>query len=180
MIKQIKLSHKVLNDSFLDIKLDWKHQLKVVILHWLYYKSHKRNISWSGSYIVLLIGNNKKAAISPAYDDDKYFQCAALIATSVAKHLERISKIEPFINKFNSKGIPVREWWLDKVRENNPKIALNVLSLKIKQILSKNYCDFYFLNYLHSFRKKNQLKEVCGKTFLWRCNVFWRYYDTGV
>lgn len=101
-----------------------------MILHWLYYKSHKRNISWSGSYIVLLIGNNKKAAISPAYDADKYFQCAALIATSVAKHLERISKIEPFINKFNSKGIPVREWWLEQVRENNPKIALNVLSVK--------------------------------------------------
>ena len=119
-----------MNDSFLDIKLDWKHQLKVVILHWLYYKSHKRNISWSGSYIVLLIGNNKKAAISPAYDDDKYFQCAALIATSVAKHLERISKIESFINKFNSKGIPVREWSLEHVRENNPKIALNVLSVK--------------------------------------------------
>ena len=76
---------------------------------------------------------NKRATINPQNKkDDKYFQYAittALNHQNIESHHQRISKIRPFINQYNWKGIQFpshQEEW-KKFEQNNKTIALNVL-----------------------------------------------------
>ena len=58
--------------------------------------------------------------------------------------------------------------------------AVRKLLALLRRITSKNYCDFYCLNCLHSYRTKNKLeshKKVCEKNF---CNVIMLFEDTKV
>ena len=72
------------------------------------YKCHKINLNHSGSYI-----NSpdwiKKAIINPINKkDNKCFQYAITVALNyeeIKKDPQRITKIKPFINKYNWKGI---------------------------------------------------------------------------
>ena len=67
--------------------------------------------------------------------------------------------------------IPSREKW--------HYLAVNKLSALLRGITSKNYGDFYCLNYLHSLRTKNKLelhKRIC-KNF---CNVIMTSEDTKI
>ena len=79
---------------------------------------------------------NKKATINPINKkDNKYFQYAITVALNheeIGKHPERITKIKPFINKYNWEGINYpseKEDW-KKIDKNNLTIALNVLYAK--------------------------------------------------
>ena len=56
----------------------------------------------------------------------------ALNQEEIGKHLQRISKIKPFINKHNWKGInqPSKKNYWKKFKKNNPTFALNVLYAK--------------------------------------------------
>ena len=47
----------------------------------------------------------------------------------IGKHAERITKIKPFINKYNSDGITIHQKKMvgKKIEEKNAKIALNTL-----------------------------------------------------
>ena len=59
----------------------------------LYYKCHKKNLN-----------KNKKAIINPINKKDKCFQYAITVELNygeIGKHAERITKIKPFINKYN-------------------------------------------------------------------------------
>ena len=49
----------------------------------------------------------------------------------IGKHAERITKIKPFINKYNSDGITIHQKKMvgKKVEKKNAKISLNVLYL---------------------------------------------------
>ena len=72
---------------------------------------------------------NKKSTINPKNNDDKCFQYAVTLPlnlNSIDNHPERISKIKPFINKYNWKDIPAmsKDW---KRFESNNEIALNIL-----------------------------------------------------
>ena len=70
-------------------------------VHLLYYKCHKINPNHGGSYIDWI--KNKKATINPINKkDNKYFQYAVPVALNyeeIEKHAERITKIQPVINK---------------------------------------------------------------------------------
>ena len=72
----------------------------------LHYKCHKINPNRAGSYIISpnLI-KNKKTTINPIDKyDNKCFQYTATVALNhkkIGKKTERISKIEPFICKYN-------------------------------------------------------------------------------
>ena len=69
--------------------------------------------------------NNNNNNFQKALDDALNYQ-------TIETHLERISKLKPYINKYNWKGIefPVgsKEW--QKFEKNNKTIALNILHVK--------------------------------------------------
>ena len=51
---------------------------------------------------------SKKASINPINNDDKHFQYAASFALNpkeIGKNWQRISKIKPYINKYNWEGV---------------------------------------------------------------------------
>ena len=92
--------------------------------------------------------NNKKATINPINKkDNKCFQRAVTVALNceeLGKHVERITKIKPFIYKYKWEGINFpseKDDW--KIFEkNNVTIALNVLYAKKEKLypayVSKN------------------------------------------
>ena len=75
----------------------------------LYYNLNKVRLSRDESYIDSPDWlKNKKATINPKVNDDKCFQYALTFALNykqIKDHPERISKIKPFIDKYNWKEI---------------------------------------------------------------------------
>ena len=73
----------------------------------LYYNLNKVNLSRGGSYIDPPKWlKNKKTTINPKNKDDKCFQYTLTVALNyeqIKDHPERISKIKPFIDKYNWK-----------------------------------------------------------------------------
>ena len=98
----------------------------------LYYDFNKTSINRGGSYIDSLQWlKTKKSTINPKNNNDKCFQYAVTLSlnlNSIDNHPERISKIKPFINKYNWKDIDFpamsKDW---KKIESNNEIALNIL-----------------------------------------------------
>ena len=101
-------------------------------VNFLYYDFNKTSINRGGSYIDSTQWlKNKKSTIDPKNNDDKCFQYAVTLAlnlNSIDNHPERISKIKPFINKYNWKYIDFpamsKDW---KKFESNNEIALDIL-----------------------------------------------------
>ena len=101
-------------------------------VNFLYYDFNKTSINRGGSYIDLPKWlKDKKSTINPKNNDDKCFQYADTLALNLNitdNHPERISKIKPFINKYNWKDIDFpstcKDW---KKFELNNEIALNIL-----------------------------------------------------
>ena len=98
----------------------------------LYCNLNKISLSRDGSYIDSPKWlKNKKATINPKNNDDKCFQYALTVALNyeqIKNNPERISKIKPFIDKYNWEEIDFsshsRDW---KKFESNKSIALNIL-----------------------------------------------------
>ena len=103
-------------------------------VHLLYYKSHKRNLNCSGSYIDSPNWiKNKKAAINPINKkDNKCFQYPVTVTINheeIKNDPKRITKIKPFTNKYNWEGIDFpseKDDW-KKFEKNNLTIALDDL-----------------------------------------------------
>ena len=99
----------------------------------LYYDLNKISLNRVGSYIDSPEWiKNKKATTNPKNDDDKYFQYALTIALNyqnIKKDLQRVIKIEPFIDLYNWKEIEFpwqgKDW--KKFESKNKSIALNTL-----------------------------------------------------
>ena len=74
-------------------------------VHLLYYKCHKINASRGGSYIASLHWiKNKKTTINPINKKCKCVQYAVTVASNheeIQKDPQKITKIKPFINKYN-------------------------------------------------------------------------------
>ena len=88
------------------------------------------------------MNNKKKATINPINKkDNKSFQYAVTVALNheeIRKHSERITKIKPFVNKYNFEGIhfPSEKDDCKKFEKNNRTIALNVLYTKKEKNIS--------------------------------------------
>ena len=101
-------------------------------VNYLYYNFNKISISRGGSYIDSPKWlKDKKSTVNQKKDDNKCFQYAVTLALNIDKindHLERISKIKPFIEKYNWKDIDFpstsKDW---KNFELNNEVALNIL-----------------------------------------------------
>ena len=75
-------------------------------VHLLYYKCHKINLNRGGLYMDSPDWiKNKKATINPINKkDNKCFQYAVTVSLNyeeIGKRAERITKVKPFINKYN-------------------------------------------------------------------------------
>ena len=140
--KEIRLGNeaddniKELLNSFLSNYQKEEYWYMEVILYFesvdlLSYHIHKTSLKRGKSYIkspewVI----NKRATINPKNKDNKCFQYSITVVSN-HQNIERISKIEPFINQYNWEGIDfpagIKDW--KKIERNNKIIALNILSI---------------------------------------------------
>ena len=101
-------------------------------VNFLYYDFNKTSINRGGSYIDSPKWlKDKKSTINPKNKDDKCFQYAVTLALNldkIKKDPQRVSKIKPFIEKYNWGDIDFpstsKDW---KKFECNNEIALNIL-----------------------------------------------------
>ena len=101
-------------------------------VNFLYYDFNKTSINRDGSYIDSQNWlKNRKSTINPKNNDDKCFQYAVTLALNldkIKKHPQRVSKIKPFIEKYNWEDIDFpstsKDW---KKFECNNEVALNIL-----------------------------------------------------
>ena len=105
------------------------------------YHCHKVDMNRGGSYVDLPDWiKNKKCCINPKNEeDDECFRWAVITALhyeEIGAHPERISKIRPFIDRYDWSGIkfptPSNQW--KKFESRNPDVALNVLSVEGSEI----------------------------------------------
>ena len=100
-------------------------------VNFLYYDFNKISINRGGSYIDSPKWlKDKKSIINPKNNDHKCFQYAATLALNldkIKKDAQRIFKIKPFIEQYNSKEIEFpstsKDW---KKFELNNEIAQNI------------------------------------------------------
>ena len=101
-------------------------------VNFLYYDFNKTSINRGGSYIDSPKWlKDKKSTINPKNNDDKCFQYAVTLALNlekIKKDPQRVSKIKPFIGKYNWEDIDFpstsKDW---KKFECNNEVALNIL-----------------------------------------------------
>ena len=101
-------------------------------VNFLYYDFNKTSINRGGSYIDSPKWlKDKKSTINPKNNDDKCFQYAVTLALNldkIKKDAQRLSKIKPFIEKYNWEDIDFpstsKDW---KKFECNNEVALNIL-----------------------------------------------------
>ena len=101
-------------------------------VNYLYYNLNEISISSGGSYIDSPKWlKDKKSTVNQKNNDNKCFQYDVTLALNIDKindHPERISKIKPFIEKYNWKDIDFpstsKDW---KTFELNNEVALNIL-----------------------------------------------------
>ena len=101
-------------------------------VNFLYYDFNKTSISRGGSYINAPKWlKDKKSTINPKTNDDKCFQYAVTLALNldkIQKDPQGVSKIKPFIEKYNWEDIDFpstsKDW---KKFECNNEVALNIL-----------------------------------------------------
>ena len=120
----------------------------------LYFDLNKISLSRGGSYIDSPERlKNKNATINPQNEKDgKCFQCfnSCIKLSNIKNNPDRISKIKPFIRRYNWKEInlpPQKEGW-KKFESNKKSIALNVL-----------YVPYNTKEIRHAYKSKYNLKR---------------------
>ena len=106
----------------------------------LYYDFNKISLNRGGSYREPAKWlKNKLSTINPKNNDYKCFQYAVTVALNhdkINNHLQKVSKIKPFIYQYNWNGIDFpstsKDW--KKFELNNESIALNLLYVPHKTI----------------------------------------------
>ena len=101
-------------------------------VNFLSYDFNKTSINRGGSYIDSPKWlKEKKSTINPKNNDDKCFQCVVTLALNLdktKKDPQRVSKIKPFIEKYNWEDIDFRSTSKDwKKFECNSEVALNIV-----------------------------------------------------
>ena len=99
-------------------------------VNYLFYDLNRISISKGGSYIESPKWlKDKKCAINQKNNDNKCFQYATTLAlnfSNIDKHLQRISKIKPFIDNYswNDINFPAAKKDWNKFELNNKDVAL--------------------------------------------------------
>ena len=92
----------------------------------------------------------------------------------IKKYPQRITKLKPFIDKYTCERIKLggenRYSFNDSKQKRWHYLAVKDLPDLLKRITSKHDCDFYFLNWSHSFRTEKKLgshKQICENKDFW-------------
>ena len=102
------------------------------IMH-LYINFHRLALTRGSSYVDLPESiKGKKALLNPQNKDEECFECAVIAALyheEIKKDHQRVSKLEPYENQYNWKGLQFRVLIkkIDRFEKNTPDIAVNVL-----------------------------------------------------
>ena len=103
-------------------------------VNFLYYDFNKTSINRGGSYIDSPKWlKDKKSTINSKKNDDKCFQYVVTLALNldkIKKDSQRVSKIKPFIEKYNWGDIDFLSTSKDlnkKIEQNNESVAINIL-----------------------------------------------------
>ena len=140
---------EVIKELFDSLKNRYQNNLELMkcgefvfdYIHLLCFKCHKIYPGPGGSYINSPDSiKNKKAAINPINKkDNKCFQYVVTVTLhyeEIKEDLQIITKMKPFINKYNWEGINFsseKNGW-KKIKKNNLTIALNFLHAKKEKI----------------------------------------------
>ena len=96
-------------------------------VNFLYYDFNKTSINRGGTYIDSPKWlKDKKSTINPKNNDDQYAVTFALNLDKIKKDPQRVSKIKPFIEKYNDIDFPSTSKDWEKFECNN-EVALNIL-----------------------------------------------------
>ena len=111
-------ANKVMKDFFDSLKNRSQNNLESMkgseflfdCVHLMYYKCHKLNLNRGGSYIDSPDWiKNEKATTNPINEkDNKCFQYAVTVVLNyeeIKRNPQRMTKIKPFTNKYNWKGL---------------------------------------------------------------------------
>ena len=141
-------------------------------VHLLYCKCHKINFDCADSYIDSLDWMKiKTTAINPINKkDNKYFQYNVTVALhheEIKKDPQRITEIQPFINKSNCEGVNCLSAKddLKNYEKNNLKIALNVFyAKKEKKIppMFQNIIQIFKMSYSFDDSKRRRIASSCS------------------
>ena len=113
---------------------------------------NKTRLNRGGSYIDFFKWiKNKKVTINPKNKDDKCFQYALTVLLNyeqIRNNPERMTKIKPFIDKYNWKEIDFpsqgKDW--KKFESNNKSITINILYVRHNtKRISHAYKPKYYL-----------------------------------
>ena len=104
----------------------------------LYINFHRLALTRGSSYTELpKRTKSKKVVINTQNKDEECFKWAVIAALhqeEIRKDHQRISRLRPYENQYNWKGLEFPVWIkkIDKFEKNNPGIAVNVLFSKNK------------------------------------------------
>ena len=136
------MEHEIMEKLFNSLKNKYQNNLQSMrgsefvfdYVHLLYYKCHKINLNRGGSCIDSSDWiKNKKATINPINKkDNNCFHDVITVALNydeIKKDPQRITKVKPFINKYNWEEInyPSEKDDWKKFEKNNVTIAINAL-----------------------------------------------------
>ena len=114
------------------------------------YHCHRVDLNRGGSYIELPDWvKNKKCCINPKNEEDnECFRWAVITALhheQLGAHPERISKMRPFIDRYDWSGIkfPTSNNQWKKFEKQNPDVALNVLVIEGELKIQQGYISKY-------------------------------------
>ena len=135
---EITIKDEVIKKLFDSLKIRYQNDLQSIrgsefvfdYVRSLDYKCHEINLSCGGSYINSpdSIKNKKATIYSINKKGNKCFRYALTVALNydkIGKNAERITKIKPFINKYNCEGInyPSEKDDWKKIDQNNLTIG---------------------------------------------------------
>ena len=142
-------AHEIIKELFDLLKNRYRNNLESMkefvfdYVYSIYYKCHKINLDCDGSNVDSPdMIKRKKAIINPINKkENKCFQYPITVALNyeeIVKHIERITNIKPFRNKYKWEGInfPSKKDDWKKIEKNNVTIALNILYVKKEKIYS--------------------------------------------
>ena len=86
----------------------------------------------------------------------------------IKKDLQRITKIKPFISKYNWEGInsEINDW--KKIEKNNSTTALNVYMLKMKKYIQPTFQDITKIvknKFFNDFKQKRMVLSCSKKNY---------------
>ena len=138
---------------------------------------HKLQLTRGGSHIELPEWiAKKKAVINPKNTDEECFKWAVIAALhheEISNNPERISKLQPFVERYNWEGLefPMDYRKISKFEKNNPEIAVNVMFVKERKEIGETE-PLECIRFLFGEKRVEKDAIINGKVYIARRSDF--------